>query len=125
MEQSALFERIRLNLQPERPIRSLEFLRGRSEEFETTLRELQHFDGIPFVFGHRGVGKTSLARTAAQIATKSDREHIYVACAPGSNMLDLFREVSEGMLALIIGFGTKSVVKEKLEVQLSINGGFG
>lgn len=121
MEQSELFEKIKLNLQPERPIRSLEFLRGRSEEFEATVRELRYFDGIPFVFGHRGVGKTSLARTAAQIATKSDREHIYVACAPGSTMLELFREVGEGMLALAIKFGVKKVVKEKFEVQLSMN----
>lgn len=121
MEQADLFEKIRLNLQPERPIRTPEFLRGRTEEFDSTVRELQHFDGIPFVFGHRGVGKTSLARTAAQIATKSDREHVYVACAPGSKMLELFREVGEGMLALTIRFGAKTAAKEKFEVQLSLN----
>lgn len=121
MEQADLFETIRLNLQPERPIRTPEFLRGRTEEFDATVRELQHFDGIPFVFGHRGVGKTSLARTAAQIATKSDREHVYVACAPGSKMLELFREVGEGMLALAIRFGAKTAAKEKFEVQLSLN----
>lgn len=121
MDQSELFERIRQNLQPERPIRSIEFLRGRDEELEVTLRELKHFDGIPFIFGHRGVGKTSLARTAAQMVTSSDREHIYVACAPESSMLEIFREVGEGMLALAIKFGTKMTTKEKYEVQVSIN----
>ena len=121
MTQSELFKKIRLNLQPERPIRSVEFLRGRAEQFDVTVRELQYFDGIPFIFGYRGVGKTSLARTAAQIATKSDREHIYVACAPGSGMLEIFREVGEGMLALAIRFGAKKTVKEKFEVQVSVN----
>ncbi len=121
MEQQELFAKIRLNLQPERPVRSVEFLRGRSEEFESTVRELQHFDGIPFIFGHRGVGKTSLARTAAQMATKSDREHIYVACAPGSNMLEIFREVGEGLLGLAIKFGAKSTLKESYEIQISAN----
>jgi Cdc6-like AAA superfamily ATPase len=121
VEQSELFETIRLNLQPEKPIRSVEFLRGRAKEFELTVRELQHFDGIPFVFGHRGVGETSLARTAAQMATASDREHVYVACAPESTMLEIFREVGEGMLSLAIRFGAKKTLKEKFEVQVSLN----
>lgn len=120
MTEEELFEKIRQNLQPERPVRSVEFLRGRREEYENTVRELKHFDGIPFVFGHRGVGKTSLARTAAQIATKSDRNHVYVACAPGSKMLQIFREVGEGMLSLAINLGVAKVTKEKLEIQLSL-----
>lgn len=120
MTEDELFQKIRQNLQPERPVRSVEFLRGRQEEYESTVRELKHFDGIPFVFGHRGVGKTSLARTAAQIATKSDREHVYVACAPGSGMLQIFREVGEGLLALAIKFGTTKLTKEKIEIQLSL-----
>ncbi len=121
MEQSELFEIIRLNLQPERPVRSIEFLRGRESEFETTTRELEHFDGIPFIFGHRGVGKTSLARTAAQMGTEADREHIYVACAPGSSMLEIFREVGEAMLGLAIQFGAAKTTNEKFEFQISAN----
>ena len=121
MQQEEMFQTIRLTLQPERPVRSVEFLRGRSKEFDQTIRELQHFDGVPFIFGHRGVGKTSLARTAAQIATKSDREHIYVACAPGCSMLEIFRELGEGLLALAIKFNPKNIVLEKFEIQLSAN----
>ena len=102
MSRSELFQSIRENLQPGRPIRSFEFLRGRDPEFRSTVRELQHFDGIPFIFGHRGVGKTSLSRTAAQVVCTSDREHVYVACAPGSNMLQVFREIGGGLLALAI-----------------------
>jgi len=121
MTQSELFKVIRTNLQPEKPIRTIEFLRGRDKEYKKTVRELEHFDGIPFVFGHRGVGKTSLARTAAQIATKSDREHIYVACAPESRMLQIFREVGEQMLRLLIEFGVNTSRDVKWELKLSVN----
>lgn len=121
MNQSQKFEIIRNSLRPERPVLSVEFLKGRTNEFERTVRELLHFDGLPFIFGHRGVGKTSLARTAAQMATKSDREHIYVACAPNSRMLEIFREVGEGMLGMAIQFGAKTKVREKLEVKVALN----
>jgi len=36
-------------------------------------------------------------------------------------MLEIFREVGEGMLALAIKFGAKKNIKEKYEVQVSIN----
>ncbi len=121
MSQSELFNLIRTNLSPETPVRSIEFLRGRDAEFKSITRELESFDGIPFIFGYRGVGKTSLARTAAQLVTISDREHIYVACAPDSRMLEIFREVGEGMLKLAIQFGAKETVEKKFEIQVSLN----
>ena len=119
--QEQLFETIRATLQPDRPVRSVELLRGREAEYAKMLRELQHFDGIPFIFGPRGVGKTSLARTAAQAATKSDREHIYVACAPKSKMLEIFREVGEQMLSLAIKFRRSRKRVDKVEVEISTN----
>lgn len=121
MSHSELFKMIRAKLQPERPIRTIEFLRGRDKEFKTTIRELRDFDGIPFIFGYRGVGKTSLARTAAQLATSSDREHVYVACAPGSRMLEIFREVGEGLLSLAIRFGAKKTIETHHEIEVSLN----
>lgn len=55
------------------------------------------------------------------MATKSDREHIYVACAPGSNMLDIFREIGEGMLSLIFKLDDSSWECKKLDIGLSLN----
>ncbi len=66
-------------LSPENPIRLTDFLRGREQELEALEQELRHFRAIPFIFGNRGVGKTSLARTVAQQVTKSDREHRHQA----------------------------------------------
>jgi uncharacterized protein len=92
------FATIAAHLSPERPIRSAEFLRGRLADLENVERALRYFHAVPFIYGARGVGKTSLARTASQLVTAADREHIYVACAPGSRMLQIFREVGEELL---------------------------
>src|SRR5690606_12220933 len=85
----------------ERPVRSSEFLRGRMQDLDEIVTELRYFHAIPFIYGHRGVGKTSLARTAAQLANPSGSEHNYVACASGSRILHVFREIGEELLKLL------------------------
>ncbi|MCU7886230.1 MAG: ATP-binding protein [Candidatus Thiodiazotropha sp. (ex Lucinoma annulata)] len=112
---------IATNLSPERPIRSSEFLRGRADDLENIERELRYFHAVAFIYGHRGVGKTSLARTAAQLVTSSDREHIYVACAPESRMLQIFREIAEELLKLTFKSGAINTIRKKVEVEFSIN----
>jgi len=119
--QGELFQKISEDLQPERPIRSTEKLRGRELEFSEIERELRYFSGIPFIFGHRGVGKTSLARTVAQIITPADRDHIYVACAPNSRMLKIFKEIGESLLKLAFQLGQIDDIKSKVTLNFSIN----
>jgi Cdc6-like AAA superfamily ATPase len=84
-------------------------------------RELRHFHTIPFIYGYRGVGKTSLARTAAQIATSSDREHIYVACAPGAKIYHIFREIGGQLLNLISKHQAFDSIRKKVELEISLN----
>ena len=117
----AQFQQISRNLSPEKPIRSSEFLRGRDRELSEIVRELTHFDATVFVYGYRGVGKTSLARTAAQIVTESDREHIYVACAPGARMLQIFRAIGEEVLKLLFDSGALKELRKRIEVELSLS----
>ena len=120
MKDGQRFQLIADNLSPERPIRSSEFLRGRSKQLEDVIRELTYFQPVVFVFGYRGVGKTSLARTAAQLVTPSDREHVYVACAPGSRILHIFREIGEQLLKLAIKHGSVEEIKKRLELEVSL-----
>ena len=110
-------------LSPDRPIRTEQFLKGRRKELAAVEEELRHFHSVPFVFGYRGVGKTSLARTAAQYVTPSDREHIYVPCSPQSGMLSIFREIGHEMLSLALRFGGIETTKKKLEINLSLRPG--
>lgn len=115
------FEMLSAKLSPERPIRTNELLRGRTEVLADVGRELRYFHAIPFIYGYRGVGKTSLARTAAQLVTKSDREHVYVACAPQAKMLQVCRDIGEQLLKLIYQtFGTSQELS-KVEITLSIS----
>jgi uncharacterized protein len=116
------FELIAKNLSPERPIRSSEFLLGRMPDLENMDRELRHFHAIPFIYGNRGVGKTSLARTAAQMVTIADREHIYVACAPGAKMLRILREIGEEVLKLVFKYGNiPQMALKGVDIELSVN----
>lgn len=110
-------------LSPENPIRTTEFLRGRTGELQTLDQELRHFRATPFIFGNRGVGKTSLARTAAQQVTAADREHIYVACAPGARMLTILREIAIDLLATAVRLGNATEMSRKLELNISANPG--
>jgi len=112
---------ISARLSPERPIRSSEFLRGRSGDLEKIERELRYFHAVPFIYGHRGVGKTSLARTAAQMVTKPDREHIYIACPPGSRMLHIFREIAEELMKLIFRLRDVQMILKQVDVELSMS----
>jgi uncharacterized protein len=121
LAQDEKFAIINANLSPERPIRSIEFLRGRSQSLDDVVRELRHFHGIPFVYGYRGVGKTSLARTAAQQLTPSDREHAYVACAPGGRLLHVLREVGQSLLKIAFKSGKFESLRKTVELEISLS----
>jgi uncharacterized protein len=68
--------------QPSQPVRTQEYLVGRSHSLERTLDALSTPGRSPFIYGVRGVGKTSLAQTAGYLFNWSGSEPIYVACVP-------------------------------------------
>jgi predicted AAA+ superfamily ATPase len=69
-------------LTPSKPIQSMEYLEGRIAELER-VDEILSFGGRSiFIVGDRGVGKTSLAQTAAILHTHSSYDFIYTACDP-------------------------------------------
>lgn len=94
-------ELLRQYLIPSRPVHSVEMLKGRSEKLQEVEMTLATHSGIPLIFGNRGVGKTSLAKTAAQQYGASDRVPIYVACAPETKVVVLLREVAIKLARLV------------------------
>ena len=110
-------------MSPDKPIRSCEFLRGRGSELDRVILELNHFNSVPFIFGNRGVGKTSLARTAAQLVNESGNEHLYVACAPGASMLTIFREIAHDLLSLAVKTRGRQAIVKQIELNISSNPG--
>ncbi|MGD9671741.1 MAG: ATP-binding protein [Hyphomicrobiaceae bacterium] len=71
---------LRENLSPARAISNPEHLRGR----QALLSKIDWAFNSPgrhvFIFGERGVGKTSLAQSAAHLHQSSDEEPVMVAC---------------------------------------------
>ena len=66
-------------LSPSRPIRTPEHLRGRERDLVTIKRALYATGRHIFIYGDRGVGKSSLAATAAYQYQSSDAEPIFIA----------------------------------------------
>ena len=108
-------------LSPNGPIRTSELLKGRDAKLADLVRELTYFQPIPFIFGDRGVGKTSLARTAAQLVTASDREHVYVALADGVRLLSVLRDVSDGLLRIALRNKDIKTVLARTEVTAGLS----
>lgn len=109
-------EVLRQYLIPSRPVNSIELLKGRADKLRDVATCLSTNSGIPLIFGNRGVGKTSLAKTAAIQYISSAQDPIYVACGPDATVLVLLREVAIKLSRLVPG---KKVVKVDGELSLS------
>ncbi len=68
------------------PINSQEKLFGRDSQLEKIRLTLHSLGRHVFIYGDRGVGKTSLAHTAAYLIQSSDNRPICISCEPSSTM---------------------------------------
>jgi uncharacterized protein len=73
-------ETLKMTLSPTTPIRSAELLRGREKKQEDIRRAFIQPGRQVFIFGDRGVGKTSLAQTAAYEHHPSQGQPIFLGC---------------------------------------------
>jgi hypothetical protein len=108
------------NLTPARAISSPQHLKGRAN----VLRQIDRSFNSPgkhiFIYGDRGVGKTSLAQTAAFIQQSSDSSPILVTCG-GASFLSTVRDAVRSALP-----AGDAVFQKKIEHKLKTGiGGFG
>ncbi|GMB80936.1 AAA family ATPase [Shinella zoogloeoides] len=84
-------------LSPSRPLQSEEFLRGREEQLTGIRKALYAAGRHVFIHEFRGVGKSSLAQTAAFTLSSAQQDPVLLGCDKsnsfGSIMRDLFEEV--------------------------------
>src|SRR6266404_3536527 len=78
-----------------RPIDTFEHLRGRDKEMDAIDQALVAPGRHIFIFGDRGVGKTSLAQTAAYKYQSSDNEPIILGCEPKSTFVSILTRVAQ------------------------------
>lgn len=81
-------------LTPTTPIRSPEFLRGREKILEVIRRSYIQPGRHVFIHGDRGVGKTSLAQTAAIEHQSSGAPPIFIGCDNASTFFGVIRNIA-------------------------------
>jgi len=108
------------NLTPARAISSPEHLKGRAKVLTQIDRSFNSPGKHIFIYGDRGVGKTSLAQTAAFLQQSSDSRPILVTCG-GSSFLATVRDAVRSALP-----AGDSVFQKKVEHKLKAGvAGFG
>lgn len=71
---------------PSQPVHSIEHLFGRTAELDRVQKALFANGRHIFIYGDRGVGKSSLAATAANQYQSADAEYIDVGCSPDATL---------------------------------------
>jgi len=102
---------------PARPIQSVEFLRGRAKELERINRALFAAGRHIFVYGDRGIGKSSLAAAAAAQAQSADAPYIDVSCSTDSTFRSVIANVGSQAIRLSRLRQTKRTVSAGLELR--------
>lgn len=120
MDEDSFRAILKSNLTPSRAITSPQHLRGRERMLMQISRAFNSPGKHIFIYGDRGVGKTSLAQTAASIHQSSDAEPILVSCS-GASFLSTVRDAIKQSLPV-----GDSIFQKKVEQKLKAGvGGFG
>lgn len=85
---------LRRHFTPAKPISSQEYLRGREAKLRDIDRAFNSEGKHIFIFGDRGVGKTSLARTAGFIHASSESDPPTIECEIKSTPYQLLRDIA-------------------------------
>src|SRR5260370_13478433 len=88
---------LKQTLSPTTPIRSAEFLRGRDKKLEDIRRAVIQPGRHIFIYGDRGVGKTSLAQTAAFEHQSAEQSPILL---PSSGFYRILGDLPSKLLAI-------------------------
>jgi hypothetical protein len=81
------------NISPTAPIQSEEHLYGRQKQLQQIEQALYAPGRSIFIYGDRGVGKTSLARTVAHSHQSATHKPVLLACSPDSTFSGIIGKV--------------------------------
>jgi len=86
-------------LHPSAPVQSEEFLRGRKEQLVSIKKALVSSGRNVFIYGERGVGKTSVAQTAACLHQSSNADPIFIACDKDSTCFRICQTIARKLIS--------------------------
>ena len=98
INEAQLAEILGSHLSPSQEIKSPDRLIGRAPYIVKIRRALQSPGRHIFIFGDRGVGKTSLAVTAGQICATENKNFIYVPCSQDTTFYDVVWAIGRSVL---------------------------
>lgn len=93
LEEGEFAEILHQHLSPTAPIQLEENLRGRDRQLRAIEQAFYAPGRSVFVYGDRGVGKTSLAQTAAFKHQSASIDPVFLACAPHTTFSSIMRHV--------------------------------
>ncbi|MCT2388751.1 AAA family ATPase [Erwinia pyrifoliae] len=94
------YERLKLVIRPSAPISSFEMLFGREKQINEIEGALYADGRHAFIYGDRGVGKTSLAQTIA-VKLQQENDPIFVGCEPKSSLSTIVQDIlSKGIKSI-------------------------
>ena len=97
LDQEQFVAILKKHLSPATPIQSQENLRGRDAQLRTIEQALCAAGRTIFIYGDRGVGKTSLAHTAAFAHQSSNRDPILLGCRPQTTFSQIMSQAINGL----------------------------
>ena len=115
---------IAANLTPSEEIKTPERLFGRQKNLTSIDRALNSPGRQIFVYGDRGVGKSSLAVTAAHLHTGSANVPIYVPCGRLSGFSDVIQAVGNKTIGIVERF-EKPATGRSFNLSIPLVGGIG
>jgi len=99
---------------PSKAITSPEHLFGRSKQLDQIARAFASDGKQVFIYGERGVGKTSLAKTAAYLHQSSDADPVIVSCESGSSFGQIVADIATNCLPPADIITTRSASAKRL-----------
>lgn len=94
-DESSFAEKLYSYVSPAKPISSIEFLHGRSEALRKIQKALYADGRHIFIHGERGVGKSSLAQTAASQYQSADNTFILIECGKETTFCDVIKAIAK------------------------------
>ena len=113
MPRSEFATRLKNVLKPAKPIDSIELLFGREKEIEDIEYALPADGRHCFIYGERGIGKSSLAHVVASQLQSSDKPHLRAECHKGSTFTSVINS--------LVNYANKNQIKVTTESQTKTN----
>lgn len=98
LDEDAFVSILKSKLSVRSPVKSIERLIGRDKELELVQESLHDEGGHVFIYGDRGVGKSSLAASVAAQYQSSDNEPIQIPCGRDTSFYKTIEEIAERVL---------------------------